>query len=182
MLERHNSIGQISPKHTYNKNHLNRHSCLQRQKSRHLFKKQRTSVCLFSCKEVEDKVNNNGEKVISAKLSRMLLKHTKFGFIESFQNLTIKQVCDTECRIGGESDQLVQNYSMPDNLVFDSEITAKIINKEEFELGRVLGAGGFGSVYLGNFKRQTVNIYMAKCTENTLSKDNRYNKMQNFFN
>ena len=159
MLERHNSIGQLSPKHTYNKNHLNRHSCLQRQKSRLLFKKQKTSVCLYSNKQTEDKVNNNGETIINAKLQRMLFKHTKLGFIESFQNLTIKQVCESECRVGGDSDQLVQNYSMPDNLVYDSEIAAKIINKEEFELGRVLGAGGFGSVYLGSFKRQTVRIY-----------------------
>ncbi|XP_045157467.1 serine/threonine-protein kinase mos-like [Mercenaria mercenaria] len=167
MLERQHSIGQTSPKHTPNRNHINRHSCLQRQKSRRLFQKQRTSVCLFSSKPADDTLNNNGEKVVSAKLRRMLLKHTKFGFIESFQNLTVKQVCDTDCRVKGESDQLVQNYPMPDNLVFDSQISAKIINKEEFELGRVLGAGGFGSVYLGSFKRQTVAIkVMHKYTKN----------------
>lgn len=156
MLERQHSVGHSSPKHAPNRNHLLRHSCLQRQNSRRLIQKQSSSVCLFSNKKTADNLNNNGEKVIGAKLRRLLLKHTKFGFIDSFQNLTLTRERETDNRVGGESDQLVKNYPMPENLVYDSYISSKIINKEDFELGRVLGAGGFGSVYLGNFKRQTV--------------------------
>lgn len=101
--------------------------------------------------------------VIGAKVTRLLLKHTKFGFIKSFENLSLNQ----NQRTPSESDELVEKFQMPDNILFDEKITSKFIEKDEFELGEVLGAGGFGSVYKGTFRRQTVAIkIMHKYTKN----------------
>ncbi|KAL4236824.1 hypothetical protein ACF0H5_005211 [Mactra antiquata] len=169
MLEKQRSVGQLLPSKKIKV--PNRRLCLQRQKSRQLFKRQHTFQNLSNTPEPYD-VNNNTETVDdpefqhTSKVHRLLLKHTKFGFIKSFANLSINDPDETRRTIS-ESDQVIQKFPSPDDILQEPEISAKIINKESFHIGQLLGSGGFGAVYLGIYKDQKVAIkVMHKYTKN----------------
>lgn len=163
MLERQSSKARLLRRQPSLSN-INKHSCVQREKLNRVLVRQRTSVCLGAGSSLKD-VNNNsncGVK-LSCKISRLLLKHTKLGFIESFENLSLNNCSRTL----SESDELVENYPMPANIFCDEEITSRLIEKDAFELGEVLGSGGFGSVYMGTFQQQAVAVkVMHKYTKN----------------
>lgn len=162
MLERQNAHSLHRQTSLHN---ANRHSCLQRQQStsRRYLQKQRTICAVSNSKDNRKKDVNNNTGVLSNRLTRMLLKHTKVGFIESFQNLSLNH----GNRPASDSDELVQKFQIPDNIYDDEEIASKIIEKDEFELGEVLGSGGFGSVYMGIFRHDRVAVkVMHKYTKN----------------
>lgn len=168
MLERQRSFCHTQMPSNKNKAlGLNRRACLQRQKSRILLlKRQMTCQSLLNTSQPCDTNNNNNnndddaeddELLHASRVSRLLLKHTKFGFIKSFASLSINNPDET-IRVAGESDQLVQKFPTPGDLLQEPEISSKIINKEAFEIGLLLGSGGFGTVYLGVYNEQKVYI------------------------
>ena len=162
MLERQSTTSNMLQRQPSLRN-VNKHRCLQRVKSRRLLVRQRTSACLISNNNSNSREPTTPAEVLSSKVTRLLLKHTKFGFIESFQNLILRK----RDGLPSESDELVEKYQMPDNIFYDEKIASKFIEKSEFELGEVLGSGGFGSVFFGTFKRDVVAVkVMHKYTKN----------------
>lgn len=171
MLERQQSSRNLLQKNFHNLGHVKPHS-LQRQKTRaSLHRKPSTTSLLTN----HIAVKNNPH--LGNKVRQLIRKNTKFGFILNFLNNNQRLASITDNHSGSGCEELNNNNYLPNNseeadpeiaeLLADEDIAAKIINKDEFSLGRVLGAGGFGSVYLGTFRNETVAVkIMHKFTKN----------------
>ena len=171
MLERHNSGGNLLQRQN-SVNRFSKHSLLQRQKSRSAILKQKTCLNLYNQSKTPSNASNAPCKALfkeensnHVRLKHLLLKHSKIGFIENFSSLSLSPII----RKISASDELV-GTPFQDNIEFNDEIAAKIIEKDDFELGRVLGSGGFGSVYEGIFRNEKAAIKMMhKFTKNPVA-------------
>ena len=171
MLERHPSNRNSLQKQSHNLGHV-KPPVLQRQKTRSSLLRRQSSSSLLT-KHIA--LKNNPQ--LNDKVKQLLQRHTRFGFILNFLNNKQRLASVTESNDNSVCEELNNNNYLPANseeadqelaeLLQNEEIAAKIIDKNEFSLGRVLGAGGFGSVYLGTFKGETVAVkIMHKFTKN----------------
>ena len=170
MLERQQSSRNLLQKHNHNIGHV-KPASLQRQKNRSLLLRRQSSSLLTKhlTLKLEPQVNN--------RVKQLVRQNTRFGLILNYLNNNKRLASVTDNNDNSVCEELDNNNYLPSNteetyqdlteLLQNEEIAAKIINKDEFSLGRVLGAGGFGSVYLGTFKGETVAVkIMHKFTKN----------------